>query len=169
MSGLRDFTPIKWMKESWTEAGEQLLDRKKDSFKKEFQEFQARNGRVNFTESERFYEFLDLLTELKNTTVIEFTKEKPTEKSKLWKRLARCKNWSELEDQFKEASKGKKNEITKIINPSMVSALTGTEFVVIWVFTLLVGVMAYGVYKGYKIRLKTNPESGEIELEMDPA
>jgi len=125
-------------------------------------------SRIVFNESNEFYSSLDSLLKENKKVTIAFSDDRPSEKSKLWKRLRHCKNWSSINSEFKKIKSGKSSKLSGVISPGFQAALTGGEILlIVWIATLVAGAIFYAVYKGYKVRLKVNI-SGDGELELEP-
>ena len=123
--------------------------------------------RLTFSESKIFFNELDEAVK-EGQTIISFASERPGKKSKLWRRLKQCKNWDQIEQEFKNIQAGNYSALKNVISPAFTAALTGFEVLLIaWIASLLAGIIFYAVYKGFKVRLKTS--EGDIELELEPA
>jgi len=119
-----------------------------------------------FSETKLFYSQLDNYIEKGNVVVI-FCSDKPDEKSKIWARLRRCRNWDMVESELQRVKEEKESIIKNIISPNMTACLAGGEIILIaWIATLLAGLIFYGIYKECNIKFRTN-KNGEVELEID--
>ena len=119
-----------------------------------------------FSENKSFYNQLD--TSIKNGgAVVIFRNEKPDEKSRLWARLKRCKNWRMVEAELEKVKDKKDSVVERVMSPSMTAGLAGGEIILIaWIATLLAGLLFYGIYKECNIKFRAN-KNGEIDIEID--
>jgi len=119
-----------------------------------------------FSENKSFYNQLDIAIK-KGGAIVVFRNEKPDEKSKLWARLKRCKNWSMVEAELEKVKDKKDSVVERVMSPSMAGALAGGEIILIaWIATLLAGLLFYGIYKECNIKFRAN-KNGEIDIEID--
>jgi len=118
-----------------------------------------------FSETKSFYSNLDDSIKAGRVSVI-FCNDKPDEKSKLWARLRRCKNWNMVESELQKVKESEDSIINNVISPTMGACLAGGEIVLIaWIATLLAGLIFYGIYKECNIKFRAN-KNGDVELEI---
>lgn len=128
--------------------------------------------RLIFSESSNFYKELDNWVEHGSVT-IAFPGERPSKSSPLWKRLAKCKGWDEIQAELENVRAGRKSSLSSLISPSFAMALTGGElFLAGFIVTLIVGFLTYAVYKGRNVKVvvkrkKPNGEEEEAVIEIN--
>jgi len=118
-----------------------------------------------FSETKLFYNNLDGAIKIGSVLVI-FCNDKPDEKSKLWARLRRCRNWGMVESELQKMKDSEDSIINNMISPAMGAFLAGGEIILIaWIATLLAGLIFYGIYKECNIKFRAN-KNGDVELEI---
>ncbi|MDF8329396.1 hypothetical protein P5G63_13195 [Aeromonas salmonicida] len=117
---------------------------------------------MEYEETDAFYNRLDELIKGKNKVIVRFIDHKLEVNSKLWKRLKNCSNIDEVPA----------SSITPLCTLKCASVV-GSVGLIAYIATLIAALIFYGIYKGYRIRLKATPringtELGDLELEFDP-
>lgn len=117
---------------------------------------------MEYEETDAFYNRLDELIKGKNKVIVRFIDHKLEVDSKLWKRLKNCSNISEVPT----------SSITPLCTAKCASVV-GSVGLIALIASLIAVLIGYGIYKGYRIRLKGTPringvELGEFEIEFDP-
>ena len=108
---------------------------------------------MTFNETEEFFEQLDAAVKDGEKVRVLLSEGKPDFDSKLWPRLRKCDNWSEVEDAFKDLKGGKTSPLAKILAETSIQRLTGGEVALLaWIGTLLIGLFAYAIYKGKRVK-----------------
>ncbi len=104
---------------------------------------------LTFSEQDYFFEALDrAVKEDAGSVVVQFPGGLPDQNSKLWRRLRRCANWSEIESELDAVRAGRDSPIRAFMAAGMVAGLTGGEIILIaWIATLLAGIIFYAIYK----------------------
>ncbi|MFS1423799.1 hypothetical protein [Shewanella sp. 10N.286.48.B5] len=116
---------------------------------------------ITFQETEEFYSDLDELVKNKKKVIIKFSGDKMDKDSPLWERLSKCNGWDAVANTIQNDSK----VASKIVQPNLVSSLTGGELLLLAYFaTLIFGLCAYAVYKGRKVRVKGKEGESEGEI-----
>ncbi|MYM95790.1 hypothetical protein [Duganella vulcania] len=122
---------------------------------------------IIFSETDLFFSQLDDFIK-KGPTAIRISEERVGNDSKLWRRLKKCDNWNEIEKEFKKIQGGEDSPLKRVISSNFQAALTGLEIALLaWVATLIAGILAYGIYKGCKVKFSGNSD-GDIDIEITP-
>lgn len=129
--------------------------------------------KIIFKDTKEFYKLLDKKVKNDDSVIIIFNdnSDRLNEKSPLWKRLKRTKNWKDFQSELKDFSIKKPSANTevfkKIFSPSLQRALTGGEiFLVAFIATLIAGITIYAIYKERDVKIRFNKDE-EVEIEID--
>lgn len=117
---------------------------------------------MEYEETDAFYNRLDELIKGKNKVIVRFIDHKLEVDSKLWKRLKNCSNISEVPT----------SSITSLCTSNCASVV-GSVGLIALIASLIAALIGYGIYKGYRIRLKVTPSidgtgPGKVDLVFDP-
>jgi hypothetical protein len=117
---------------------------------------------MEYEETDAFYNRLDELIKDKNKVIVRFIDHKLEVDSKLWKRLKNCSNIDEVQA----------SSITPLCT-ARCTAVIGSVGLIALIASLIAALIGYGIYKGYRIRLKVTPNIdgtglGDLELVFDP-
>ncbi|WCH23238.1 hypothetical protein [Aeromonas salmonicida] len=117
---------------------------------------------MEYEETDAFYNRLDELIKDKNRVIVRCIDHKLEVDSKLWKRLKNCSNIDEVPA----------SSITPLCT-ARCACVVESAGLIAYIATLIAALIFYGIYKGYRIRLKGTPringvELGECDVEFDP-
>ncbi len=120
---------------------------------------------LTYRENDPFFEELDRRVEAKEAVTILITDQRPGKDSKLWRRLACCENWGEIDAKLRDPIARQTGPIA-----GLAAGITGVELaLILWLGTLLIGLLFYAAYKNMRIKVRGRVGGKEIEIELAPA
>lgn len=118
-----------------------------------------------YREDKQFFEALDRHVEANEAVTILLGEQRPDKDSGLWRRLARCQNWGEIDAQLRDPIARHRSAMSGAI-----PMLTGGELALLaWLGSLLIGLLFYAAYKNMRIKVRGGVGDKEIEIELAPA
>lgn len=120
---------------------------------------------LTYRENDPFFDELDRRVKAKEAVAILITDQRPGKDSKIWRRLARCQNWGEIDAQLRDPIARHRSAMSRAI-----PMLTGGELALLaWLGSLLIGLLFYAAYKNMRIKVRGGVGDKEIEIELAPA
>lgn len=127
---------------------------------------------IIYSESKSFYTTLDAAIRNGETIVVRFEAERLSANAKLWRRLRRCANWDDLESELTATKDGRLMSSTStgpkigiLATPAFqIGLATETAWLFAWIATLVAGLIAFAIYKNYKVVVEVDQGHGHGKL-----
>jgi len=121
--------------------------------------------RLYYAENDKFYKELDAAVRGNEVVSIVFQNQKIDVNAKIWKRLRKCKNWSEMEAKLRNPESASRENLKGYFTPGVVGLLATEALLIAFIATLISGLVFYAIYKNKSVSLKVD-SNGTFAMEF---